>query len=368
MKFEVTHKSGKARTGILHTPHGDIETPVFMPVATNAAVRFVPHIFLYEIGYGMILSNTFHLLLKPGRDVIEKFGGLHSFMSWTGAILTDSGGFQVFSLAQRKITDEGVFFKSPIDGSTIFLSPELSTEFQQILGSDIAMVLDVCVDPYADPDEILRSVDRTLQWALKCKETHSREDQALFGIVQGGVSKKLREYSAKETVAIGFDGYAVGGLSVGETFEETVAMLDVVLPILPEDRPRYFMGLGTPELILEAVERGIDMFDCVYPTRVGRHGTAMTWKGKLNIKSAVHRSDTHPIDEDCDCYTCRNFSRGYLHHLFHKKEALGMTLLSIHNLHFMNQFVRKIGRTIKNDSFLEFKREFLSEVSAGASI
>lgn len=367
MTFEVFHKDGNARTGVLHTVHGDVETPVFAPVATNATVRFVPHVFLHDMGYRMILSNTFHLLLKPGEDVIRNFGGLHRFMSWSGAILTDSGGFQVFSLPHRKITDEGVEFRSPIDGSLIFLTPERATEFQELLGSDIAMVLDVCMNPYEAEDEIWRSVDRTLKWAVRCKEVHTRSDQALFGIVQGGISEKLRQYSAVETVRIGFDGYAVGGLSVGETIEETLAMLDVVLPILPEDKPRYFMGLGTPELILESVERGIDIFDCVYPTRVGRHGTAMTWTGRLNVKSAVYRMDPRPVDEKCDCYTCKNFSRGYIHHLFNRKEALGMILLSIHNLYFMNQFVRKIRDAIQEGRFQDFKQEFLSSTSLEVS-
>jgi len=360
LKFEILHTFSAARAGILKFGDIEVATPVFMPVATNATVKAVPHLFLKEMGYELILSNTFHLMLRPGEDVIKRFGGLHRFMGWEGAILTDSGGFQVFSISGRSITDEGVLFKSPIDGSKILLTPERVMRFQNVLGSNIAMVLDECTKPYISYEEAKEAVERTLKWSMACKKAHTKEDQALFGIVQGALYEELRKLSVFETLEIGFDGYAIGGLSVGERFDETLKILDVVLPLLPFEAPRYFMGLGTPELILEAVERGVDMFDCVYPTRVGRHGVAMKWKGKLNMRSAVYKEDKNPIDERCGCYTCRNFSRAYIHHLITRKEVTGMTLLTIHNLWFMKDFMQEMRESILKGTFSRFKEEVLS--------
>ncbi len=356
VKFTVTKKDPvtSARTGKLETKHGVFETPVFMPVGTNATVKGLWQEQLKELGARIILGNAFHLYLKPGLEVIRSFGGLHSFMNWNNSILTDSGGFQVFSLKDKKVLDEGVLFKSPIDGSKIMMTPELSMEIQMTLGSDIAMAFDECVAPELDRTYAEESVERTTRWAEKCLAYHDRS-QALFGIVQGAFYKDLREKSAREITAMDFDGFAVGGLSVGEPFEVTRDILEFTTKLLPEDKPRYLMGIGTPDMIIMAVENGIDMFDCVLPTRMGRHGTALTWSGKINLKAARHKFSKDPIDPECNCKVCRTYSKGYIHHLFSRDELLGKMMLSYHNVHFLLDFTDRLRNAIREERFLEFK-------------
>ncbi|OAA19991.1 tRNA guanosine(34) transglycosylase Tgt [Kosmotoga sp. DU53] len=356
VKFTVTKKDPvtSARTGKLETKHGVFETPVFMPVGTNATVKGLWQEQLKELGARIILGNAFHLYLKPGLEVIRSFGGLHSFMNWNNSILTDSGGFQVFSLKDKKVLDEGVLFKSPIDGSKIMMTPELSMEIQMTLGSDIAMAFDECVAPELDRTYAQESVERTTRWAEKCLAYHDRS-QALFGIVQGAFYKDLREKSAREITAMDFDGFAVGGLSVGEPFEVTRDILEFTTKLLPEDKPRYLMGIGTPDMIIMAVENGIDMFDCVLPTRMGRHGTALTWSGKINLKAARHKFSKDPIDPECNCKVCRTYSKGYIHHLFSRDELLGKMMLSYHNVHFLLDFTDRLRNAIREERFLEFK-------------
>ncbi len=350
-----------ARRGRLKTAHGIVETPVFMPVGTSANVKGVLPDRLVELKAQVVLSNTFHLYLRPGHERIANFGGLHRFMNWEGPILTDSGGFQVFSLSRiNKITDEGVQFNSPIDGSKHFFTPEKTVEIQEALGSDIAMVFDECADPHADESYIRASINRTYQWAKQFAKAHKREDQMVFGIVQGGTSKELRKESASQITSIPFDGYAVGGLSVGEPFDITMDTLEATTPELPFDKPRYLMGVGTPEMIFNAVERGVDMFDCVLPTRSARHATLYTRAGKLRIKGAKYKDDKDPLEADCDCYTCRNFSKGYLNHLYNKKEITGMILGSIHNLRFLTRMMGDIRKSIEKGSFSAFKDHFFS--------
>ncbi|ACR80374.1 MULTISPECIES: tRNA guanosine(34) transglycosylase Tgt [Kosmotoga] len=356
VKFTVTKKDPvtSARTGKLETKHGVFETPVFMPVGTNATVKGLWQEQLKELGARIILGNAFHLYLKPGLEVIRSFGGLHSFMNWNNSILTDSGGFQVFSLKDKKVLDEGVLFKSPIDGSKIMMTPELSMEIQMTLGSDIAMAFDECVAPELDRTYAQESVERTTRWAEKCLAYHDRS-QALFGIVQGAFYKDLREKSAREITAMDFDGFAVGGLSVGEPFEVTRDILEFTTKLLPEDKPRYLMGIGTPDMIIMAVENGIDMFDCVLPTRMGRHGTALTWSGKINLKAARHKFSKEPIDPECNCKVCRSYSKGYIYHLFSRDELLGKMMLSYHNVHFLLDFTDRLRNAIREERFLEFK-------------
>ncbi|WBW50647.1 tRNA guanosine(34) transglycosylase Tgt [Peptoniphilus equinus] len=363
-KFELlkTAKDSKARLGKITTPHGDIETPIFMPVGTRATVKTMTPHEVKDLGAQIILSNTYHLFLKPGMDIIEKAGGLHKFMQWDGPILTDSGGFQVFSLSDsRKITEEGVSFRSHIDGSLKFLSPEISMDIQHTLGSDIMMAFDECAPYPATYEYIEDSMMRTTRWAQRCKDHHHNENQALFGIVQGGMYKDLREISAKDLVAMDFPGYAVGGLSVGEPLELMEEILDFTTDFLPEDKPRYLMGVGSPDYLFEAVERGIDMADCVLPTRIARNGTIMTSKGKLVVKNAAYKEDFRPLDETCGCYTCRNFSRAYVRHLFNTDEILGLRLATIHNLHFLIHLMEDIRESIREDRFLEFKDDFYRE-------
>ncbi len=349
-----------ARAGILHTPHGDFPTPIFMPVGTQASVKAVSPDELRDIGAGIILSNTYHLFLRPGAELIREAGGLHSFMRWDRAILTDSGGFQVFSLGDlRKISEEGVTFRSHIDGSKKFLSPEISIAVQTALGSDIVMAFDECVPYPADHDYAERSLGRTLRWAKRCREAMTRSDQGLFGIVQGGMFKNLRLRSVQALLEMDLPGYAVGGLSVGEPKELMYEILDYTTEHLPPDKPRYLMGVGTPDCLVEGVARGIDMFDCVFPTRVARNGMAMTWTGRLVMKNREYTSDFRPLEEDCGCYACRNgFTRAYIRHLVRAGEIFGLRLLSLHNLWFLQEFMRRLRQAIIEERFSVFRSDF----------
>ena len=356
-----------ARAGRIHTPHGSFDTPIFMPVGTQASVKTLAPEELKEMGAGIILSNNYHLFLRPGSKLVKEAGGLHKFMNWDRAILTDSGGFQVFSLGDlRKISEEGVTFRSHIDGSKKFLSPEIATQSQMDLGADIIMAFDECVPYPADFKYTRESMELTLRWAQRCKDTMTNPNQGLFGIVQGGMYKDLRIECANRLVDMDFPGYAVGGLSVGEPKELMYEMLDITLEHLPQNKARYLMGVGTPDCLVEGVMRGIDMFDCVYPTRVARNGTAMTWNGRLVIKNAQYEHDFHPIDEHCNCYTCRNYSRAYIRHLVRVNEIFGLRLLTIHNLHFLIDFMRQMRQSIMEDRFPEFYRKFTANLSFNA--
>lgn len=353
-------KDTKARVGEIKTNHGIIKTPVFMPVGTRATVKTMTPEEVKDLGAQIILSNTYHLFLRPGPEIIEKAGGLHKFMNWHGPILTDSGGFQVFSLsANRKITEEGVTFRSHIDGSKQFLSPEVSIDVQNSLGSDIIMAFDECAPYPATYEYIEHSMSRTTRWAKRCKDHHKNTDnQALFGIVQGGMYKELRKKSAEDLVAMDFPGYAVGGLSVGEPKDIMVDILDYTTDFLPEDKPRYLMGVGTPDYLFEAVEHGIDMADCVLPTRIARNGTAMTSVGRVIAKNGKYKEDFTSLDENCDCYTCKNYTKAYIRHLFNVNEILAYRLLSIHNIYFLTKLMENIRNAILEDRFLEYKKEF----------
>ncbi|HKM28945.1 MAG TPA: tRNA guanosine(34) transglycosylase Tgt [Anaerovoracaceae bacterium] len=366
MKQAVTYelikedKRTKARRGRVTTPHGTIETPVFMPVGTQATVKAMRPEQVEEMGAEIILSNTYHLYLRPGHEIVKEAGGLHKFMNWNKAILTDSGGFQVFSLGKlRKITEEGVRFRSHIDGSSHMLTPEKAIEIQNALGSDIMMAFDECAPYPADRRYVKDSMERTTRWLKRCKEAHQDWDkQALFGIMQGGMYKDLRKESAEAIVEMDLPGYSIGGLSVGEPKELMLDILDDCVDYLPASKPRYLMGVGTPDYLFEGVERGIDMFDCVLPTRIARHGLAMTSHGRVNIKNAQYERDWTPLDSECDCYTCRNYSRGYLRHLFKADEMLSAMLLSEHNLHFLVNMMAGIRKAIEEDRFSEYKKEF----------
>ena len=362
--YELVKKDERtgARAGIIHTPHGSFPTPIFMPVGTQASVKGVSPDELRDLGAGIILSNTYHLFLRPGMDLIREAGGLHKFMHWDRAILTDSGGFQVFSLGVlRKITEEVVTFRSHIDGSKKFLSPEVSMEVQMALGSDIVMAFDECVPYPADYDYAKKSTERTIRWLKRCKEAMTAPNQGLFGIVQGGMYKELREWSARETTAMDLPGYAVGGLSVGEPKELMYEMLEYSTSLLPQDKPRYLMGVGTPDCLVEGVQRGIDMFDCVYPTRVARNGMAMTWTGRLVMKNAQFTHDHHVLEEGCGCYACRNgYTRAYIRHLVRANEIFGLRLLSLHNLYFLQEFMRRMRQAILDDRFTEFRSDFFN--------
>ncbi len=366
MKHAVTYqlikkdKNTKARRGIVHTPHGDIQTPVFMPVGTQAAVKAMRPEQVRDMGAEIILSNTYHLYLRPGHEIVREAGGLHKFMNWDRAILTDSGGFQVFSLGSlRKITEEGVKFRSHIDGSPHMITPEKSIEIQNSLGSDIMMAFDECAPYPADRTYVKNSLERTTRWLKRCKDYHRDwERQSLFGIMQGGMYKDLRRQSAEEIVELDLPGYAIGGLSVGEPKELMLDILDDCVDYLPEDKARYLMGVGSPDYLFEGVERGVDMFDCVLPTRIARHGLAMTSAGRVNIKNAMYERDWEPLDPECDCYTCRNYSKAYLRHLFKSGEMLSSMLLSNHNLHFLIKMIGNIRKAIEEDRFLEYKKEF----------
>ena len=363
--FETTHicKQSNARTGILHTPHGDVLTPMFMPVGTAASVKFISPEELYDMNSGVILANTYHCWLRPGEDIIEKAGGLHKFMNYNNPMLTDSGGFQVFSLtSMRKITEEGVSFKSHLDGSSLFLSPEKSIQIQNKLGADIIMALDEC-PPYPASYEYMKdSVDRTLRWAKRCKDANQREgEQSLFGIVQGGEYRDIRKYSAKALTEMDFDGYAIGGTSVGESKETMYKMIEYALEDLPKDKVKYLMGVGSPDALFEGVLRGIDMFDCVLPTRIARHGTLMTSHGRINIKREEFKDDFSPLDDNCDCYCCKNYSKAYLRHLFRCNEGFGLRLMSIHNLRYLIHLMEQIRQAINEDRFLDFKNDYFAK-------
>ncbi len=360
--YELIKKDNKtkARRGIIHTPHGDIQTPVFMPVGTQATVKAMRPEEVKDMGANIILSNTYHLYLRPGHDVVKEAGGLHKFMNWDRAILTDSGGFQVFSLgALRKITEEGVKFRSHIDGSPHMITPEKSMEIQNALGSDIMMAFDECAPYPADRTYVKNSLERTTRWLKRCKDYHKDvERQSLFGIMQGGMYKDLRKQSAEEIVELDLPGYAIGGLSVGEPKEIMLDVLDDCVDYLPEDKARYLMGVGSPDYLFEGVERGLDMFDCVLPTRIARHGLATTSRGRVNIKNARYERDWEPLDPECDCYTCRNYSKAYLRHLFKSGEMLSSMLLSNHNLHFLINMMENIRNAIEEERFSEYKKEF----------
>lgn len=368
IKYELLkqEKNTKARLGKLHTNYGVYDTPMFMPVGTQATVKTLSPEELKAMNSAVILSNTYHLWLRPGADIVEKAGGLHKFMNYDGPILTDSGGFQVFSLAKPKdISEEGVKFKSHLDGSNLFLTPEISIGVQNKLDSDIAMSFDECIPYPASYEYAKRSTERTLRWARRGKEVFNNERQSLFGIVQGGEYTDLREFSAKETVKIGFDGYSIGGTSVGEGKDVMYKMIEDGIRYLPEDKPRYLMGVGEPFDILEGVERGIDMFDCVLPTRIARHGNAFTRDGKMNIKNAKYKDDLAPIESDCDCYACKNYTRAYIRHLITSNETFGARLLSIHNIRFLIKLTEEIREAIKNDNFLEYKENFKRRYESG---
>ena len=365
ISYELKHvcKQSGARYGILHTPHGDVETPMFMPVGTLATVKGISPEMLKEMHSQVILANTYHLWLRPGEDVIEKAGGLHKFMNYDGPMLTDSGGFQVFSLGKtRKIEEEGVKFKSIIDGSALFLSPEKAIEIQNKLGADIIMSFDECA-PYPCTYEYMKdSMERTLRWAKRGKEAHKNTDkQALFGIVQGGEYADLRERCAKELVKMDFPGYSIGGTSVGEPKDVMYKMVDDAVKWLPEDKPRYLMGVGNPIDLIECAIRGIDMYDCVLPTRVARHGAVMTSMGRININHEKYKYDYTPLDPNCDCYTCKNYTKSYIRHLHKCDEIFGKTLLSIHNVNFLLKLASDIRQAIKEDRLLDFKEEFLDK-------
>ncbi|MGB0089279.1 MAG: tRNA guanosine(34) transglycosylase Tgt [Planifilum fulgidum] len=359
--IKVCKQSG-ARLGRLHTPHGTFETPMFMPVGTQATVKTMSPEELEEIGSGIILANTYHLYLRPGHEIVREAGGLHRFMNWNRGILTDSGGFQVFSLSPlRKITEEGVSFRSHISGEPLFLSPEKSIEVQNALGADIIMAFDECPPYPAEREYVQASLERTTRWAERCLKAHRRpQDQALFGIVQGGMYKDLREQSAKQLVAMDFPGYAVGGLSVGEPKELMYEILSHTTPLLPADKPRYLMGVGSPDALIEGVIRGIDMFDCVLPTRIARNGTTMTSQGRLVVRNARYARDFSPLDPECDCYTCRHYTRAYIRHLIKADEIFGLRLTTYHNLYFLTRLMERIREAIRKDRLLDFRDQFFA--------
>jgi len=366
IKYELIKKENNtsARRGILYTNYGSYETPMFMPVGTLATVKTLTPEELKDMNSAVILSNTYHLWLRPGEDVVQKAGGLHKFMNYDGPILTDSGGFQVFSLAKNKkkdIVEEGVHFKSHLDGRKLFLTPELSIEIQNKLDSDIAMSFDECIPFPVTYDYAKKSTDRTLRWAKRGKDVHNNPRQSLFGIVQGGEYEDLRKYSALETVKMDFDGYSIGGTSVGEDKETMYKMVDYAIKYLPEDKPRYLMGVGDPIDIIEGVIRGVDMFDCVLPTRIARHGNAFTRQGRINLKNAKYKEDFSVLEENCDCYTCKNYTKAYIRHLITSDESLGGRLLSIHNIRFLIKLVEELRESISNNNILEYKENFLKE-------
>jgi len=370
-QFKIIKKdsSSGARLGKIYTSHGEVNTPVFMPVATQGTVKSLIPETVRELGAEMILTNTYHLYLRPGHDIIKNLGGLQKFMNWNSPVLTDSGGFQVYSLgALRKITDDGVVFQSHIDGSRHFISPELVIEIQEALGSDIMMCLDECTPYPASFEEAKKSLDLTTNWAGRCKNSKKNNNQALFGIIQGGIYPDLRMLAVENiSVNIGFDGYALGGLSVGEPKEDMLRIAETITPLLPEDTPRYLMGVGTPEDIVACVSYGIDMFDCVIPTRCARNGLLFTNHEKVVIKHARYRDDDSPVDSKCDCYTCRNYSRAYLRHLYMAKEILAMTLNTIHNIRYFMHLMEQIRAAIRDGVYREFKNSFLKSQNTAIS-
>lgn len=360
MQFTLTHQSGAARRGALSLAHGTVQTPAFMPVGTYGAVKSLSPVEIQEIGAHIILGNTFHLWLRPGLEVIEHFGGLHQFIGWQGPILTDSGGFQVWSLgALRKITEQGVKFRSPINGDSCFLTPEESMRIQRVLNSDIVMIFDECTPYPATEKAAADSMQLSLRWAQRSKQAHAGNPNALFGIVQGGMYESLRDESLAGLVDIGFDGFAIGGLSVGEPKEDMLRILAHTAPQMPREKPRYLMGVGTPEDLLDAVSMGVDMFDCVMPTRNARNGWLFTRNGDIKLKNARYRQDDSPLDPECQCYTCRNFSRAYLHHLHRVGEMLGSRLNTLHNLHYYQELMAGMRLAIEQNQFAEFKQQTL---------
>ena len=360
--YELLHvdKNSGARRGVVHTPHGDIQTPIFMPVGTLATVKAMsPEELKNDVKAQIILSNTYHLYLRPGHDLVKEAGGLHKFMNWDRPILTDSGGFQVFSLSGlRKITEEGVKFNSHLDGSKHMFTPEKVMEIEEALGADIIMAFDECCPYPSDYEYTKNSMERTTRWAKRCKDAHTTENQGLFGIIQGGFYKDLRKKSAEDLIKLDFPGYAIGGISVGEPKKEFLDILRYTTPLMPKDKPRYLMGVGTPDYLIEAALSGIDMCDCVLPTRLARHGTALTSKGKLVIRNQNFARDWNKLDDECDCYTCRNYTRAYLRHLIKTNEILGMRLLSLHNLRFLTKLMERVRIEIEHDNLLAFRDEF----------
>lgn len=365
IRFELIKvcKQTGARLGILHTPHGSFETPMFMPVGTLATVKTMSPEELKELGAGIILSNTYHLWLRPGHEIVEEAGGLHAFMNWDRGILTDSGGFQVFSLSDlRQIDEEGVHFRSHLNGDKLFLSPEKATEIQNALGADIIMAFDECPPYPCDYDYMKKSVERTSRWAERCLKAHKKPDrQGMFGIVQGGAYEDLRKQSAADLVSLDFPGYAIGGLSVGEPKEVMNRMLEFTAPLLPADKPRYLMGVGSPDSLVDGAIRGIDMFDCVLPTRIARNGTLLTSSGRLVVKNAQYRRDFRPPDEACDCYVCKNYTRAYIRHLIHANEILGFRLATYHNLYFLLKLMEQVRQAIREDRLADFREQFFDQ-------
>ena len=364
--YELLHidKNSGARRGVIHTPHGDIQTPIFMPVGTQATVKsMTPEELKEMVEAQIILANTYHLYFRPGHKLIEEAGGLHEFMRWDRPILTDSGGFQVFSLGDlRKISEEGVDFKSYLDGSKHFFSPEKVMEIENSLGADIIMAFDECVKYPETYEYTKNSMERTTRWAKRCKIAHKKSDkQALFGIIQGGFYKDLRAISAKELIELDLPGYAIGGISVGEPKDVFLDILNYTAPLMPENKPRYLMGVGTPDYLIEAALAGIDMCDCVLPTRIARNGTALTWRGKVVVRNATYERDFTPLDPECDCYTCKNYTRAYIRHLVKEKEILGVRLLSIHNLRFLTKLMERIREEIEHDNLKNFRDEFYKQ-------
>ncbi|WP_152049874.1 tRNA guanosine(34) transglycosylase Tgt [Tautonia marina] len=362
VRFELlaVDSGSAARCGLLHTPHGTVETPIFMPVGTQATVKGVVPDLLRASGSRMLLANTYHLALRPGEAVVEQLGGLHRFMAWDGPILTDSGGFQVFSMSDRvTLSERGVAFRSHLDGSLLDLTPERAIAIQEALGADVAMVLDHCPALPAEKAAIAEATDRTVRWAKRCKEARTRPDQAVFGIVQGGAHADLRGECAERLVEIGFDGYAIGGVSVGESPEEIRKALEVSTPHLPPDQARYLMGVGRPQDVLDAIAAGVDMFDCVLPTRNGRNATCLTMQGTVRMRNAVHKTDSRPIEEGCHCPACSQFSRGYIRHLFLADEMLGPILASVHNLAFLHRLVSRAREAIQAGRYVQFRAETL---------
>ena len=363
LQFELLAKDKQtaARRGRVTTPHGVIETPIFMPVGTHAALKAMTPAQVEETGAQIILSNTYHLHLKPGEGLVEKAGGLHTFMNWHKPILTDSGGFQVFSLPKKKITEDGVFFRHEYSGDEIFLGPKEAMAIENALGADIIMAFDECIPYPATHDYAAKSTKKTLRWAEQCLKNHRRADQALFGIVQGSVYEDLRRECAQALTAMDFPGYAIGGVSVGEGLELLKKVVDYTAPFLPENKPRYLMGVGLPEDILESIERGMDMFDCVIPTRYARSATLFTSRGKIRLTNRRYRRDFYPVDRACDCYCCRNFTRAYLHHLYNSNEILSAILAAIHNVRFYLTMVEGARKAIERGEYLDYKREFLGQ-------
>lgn len=358
-----TCKQSGARLGMVHTPHGSFETPIFMPVGTLATVKTMSPEELKEMGGKIILSNTYHLWLRPGHDIVKEAGGLHKFMNWDRAILTDSGGFQVFSLSDlREITEEGVHFRNHLNGEKLFLSPEGAMEIQNALGSDIMMAFDECPPYPAEFEYMKKSVERTSRWAERCLNAHSRpQDQALFGIIQGGEYEELRKQSAKDLVSLDLPGYAIGGLSVGEPKDVMNQVLEFTTPWLPDNKPRYLMGVGSPDSLIDGAIRGIDMFDCVLPTRIARNGTCMTSTGRLVVRNAKYSRDFGPLDPNCDCHVCRNYSRAYIRHLVKANETFGFRLTSYHNLYFLIKLMENVREAIRQDRLIDFRNEFFEQ-------